>query len=53
MGLIFMKKIMKTSSIQTVLSVREFHPIVLTLADYTAGGESHPAPKFWFILFYR
>ena len=35
------------SLIQTILSVSELHRFVrLTpLADYTAGGESHPAPK--------
>ena len=35
------------SLIQTILSVPESHRFLrLTpLADYTAGGESHPAPK--------
>lgn len=35
------------SLIQTILSVSELHRFMrLTpLADYTAGGESHPAPK--------
>ena len=35
------------SLIQTILSVPELHRFLrLTpLADYTAGGESHPAPK--------
>jgi hypothetical protein len=37
---------MKTSFIQTLLSVQEFHLIVHMLADFTAGGEFHPAPKF-------
>ena len=35
------------SLIQTILSVSELHRFMrLTpLADYTAGGDSHPAPK--------
>ena len=37
------------SSIQTILSVSEFHRIgAYTLADFTAGGESHPALKILF-----
>lgn len=35
----------KSSLIQTLLSVLEFHQIMLSLADYTAGREFHPAPK--------
>lgn len=36
-----------TSSIRTIPSVREFHPIGLQskFADYTAGEEFHLAPK--------
>ena len=35
------------SLIQTILSVPESHRFLrlAPLADYTAGGESHPAPK--------
>ena len=35
------------SLIQTILSVPESHRFLRPkpLADYTAGGESHPAPK--------
>ena len=38
------------SLIQTILSVLELHQIschkkLWQVADYTAGGESHPAPK--------
>ena len=35
------------SLIQTILSVPESHRFMQLspLADYTAGGESHPAPK--------
>ena len=31
--------------IQTILSVPELHRILLTLADFTADRELHPAPK--------
>ena len=35
-----------SSSIQTVLSVPESHRVnALALADFTAGGELHPALK--------
>ena len=36
-----------SSLIQTILSVLEFHQISCSaqVADYTAGGEFHPAPK--------
>jgi len=35
-----------SSSIQTVLSVSESHRFgALTLADFTAGGDLHPALK--------
>ena len=43
-----------SSLIQTILSVLESHQIshVLTrVADYTAGGESHPAPKNLYVVY--
>ena len=41
------------SLIQTILSVLESHQIsrMQRVADYTAGRESHPAPKNLFICF--
>ena len=41
-----------SSLIQTILSVLEFHQFscITQVADYTAGGESHPAPKISFFL---
>ena len=41
------KRLFCTSSIRTIPSVREFHPIGLQskFADYTAGEEFHLAPK--------
>ncbi len=43
------------SLIQTILSVPESHRFLrlAPLADYTAGGESHPAPKTNMRLFSR
>ena len=43
------------SLIQTILSVPESHRFMQLspLADYTAGGESHPAPKTNMRLFSR
>ena len=40
------------SLIQTILSVPESHRFLrlAPLADYTAGGESHPAPKNFLFL---
>jgi len=42
-----------SSSIQTVLSVPESHRFCAeTLADFTAGGEFHPALKIY-VVFYK
>ena len=43
-----------SSLIQTILSVLELHQInACALADYTAGGESHPALKNPLLFIYR
>ena len=40
------RKPVSSSSIQTLLSVPELHRFgAFALADFTAGGESHPALK--------
>ncbi len=43
-----------SSSIQTILSVSEFHRFnAIALADFTAGGELRPALKTFYELAYR
>ena len=42
-----MTALSRPSSIQTLLSVPESHRFCKMLADFTAGGESHPALKIY------
>src|SRR5574344_103835 len=48
------KRICVSSSIQTILSVSEFHRFgAFAFADYTAGGELHPALKIFYLVVTR